>query len=303
MKQRVAYIIIDGKQFGDEDNCLNITFDVTYMGNSLVPLEAHFIIDNLKEDDIRYITTNTMLFQDRHRSIEFYCGYKGDVHLMFKGQIQKAQPSGKPDIKLDIVAWTSIYSMGKKVKVTANNIKALDLLRNAVIANGMKLDCPANIQKAPQLQRIISYFTTAGVASAREYLSMAIRDVVGTFVVEDQIFISIANDVVSVSYADKPNRKSGSIITDEETGRSWIEYTQINSSTGMIGLPEPTASGVNLRVLLDTTLSVGDTITLLSEVLDLYNGDYNIYAINHHGSTRERDFYTDLVCLRTKRKI
>lgn len=296
MKQRVAYIIIDGKQFGNEDNCLNISFDVTYMGNSLVPLDAKFTIYNLNEDDIRYITTNTMYFQDRHRSIEFYCGYKNDVHLMFKGEIQRAQPSGKPDIGLEIVAWTSIYSMGKKVKVSANNIKALDLLRNAVSACGMKLNCPVNLQNSPQLQRIISYFTTAGEASAREYLAKAIRDITGNFVVEGQIFISVANDVVSVSWADKTNKKSASAIVD-----GIAEYIQINSTTGMVGIPEPTASGVNIRVLLDTTLAVGDTITLMSSVLSLYNGNYNIYAINHHGSTREPEFYTDLVCLRTKR--
>ena len=295
MKRRVAYFIIDGKKFGDDKNSpLNISFDVSYMGNSLVPLDARFTIDNLSQNDIAYITTNTSLFLDRRRKIQFWCGYEGNVRMLFDGEIEQAQPHGKPDTSLDIRAWTSIYAMGKKIEVKSSNIKALELLRNAVLQCGYHLSCPADIQQAPQLQKMIDYFSMTG--SAQEYLWRVIKDITGNYVVEDQVLFTIAKGVVTVSWANKKNSKKNI------PGIDLIENIQINESTGMIGIPEPTQSGVNIRSKLDVSFDVGQTIDLISSMMPVYDGEYNIYGINHHGSTRSQDFYTDLICLRVMRK-
>ena len=304
MKKRVAYFIIDGKQFGDEKNSpLNISFNVSYMGNSLVPLDANFTIDNLSQDNIAYISTNTSLFLTRRRKIQFFCGYEGNVQLLFDGEIEQAQPHGQPDTSLEIRAWTSIYSMGKKIKVKFNNIKAIDLLKSAIKECGYSLSCPAEIQTAPQLQKIIEYFSMTG--SAQEFLWRVIRNITGNYVVKDQVLFTIAKGVVSVAWADKINSKKKFQKIYSINGEVIGKYLdtgnlQINESTGMIGIPEPTQAGINLRTKLDVSLGVGQTIDFFSLMMPIYNGSYNIYGITHHGSTRGKDFYTDLICLMPK---
>lgn len=289
MKKRVAYFIIDGKQFGGKNGLpLNITFDISYMGNSLVPLDAKFTIDNLKADDVAYISTNTALFQNRRRKIEFYCGYEGNVRRLFDGEILEAVPHGQPDTSLEIKAWTSIYSMGKKIKITGKNVKLLELLRDAVKENGYELDCPASLQNSSQLQKVISDFSFTG--SAMEYLFYVIRAITGSVIVKDQIMFIIQNQMVSVAWATKKNKTPNTNMLNTNV--------QINASTGMIGIPEPTQCGVNIRTILDVSLNVGQTIDFLSSKIPIYNGEYNIYGLNYHGCTRSNDYYNDLICLR-----
>jgi len=95
----------------------------------------------------------------------------------------------------------------------------------------------------------------------------------------------------------------------------------ISVKTGLIGVPEQTQAGINIRVLLNPTLKVGQLIQLdtQSEInkfrfgLDLQSqitnaalakqiktndqGLYYVMIANHSGDTRGQNWYTDLTCL------
>ena len=58
MKKRVAYFNIDGILIGGETTDFDISFDVPYAGNSIVPMDSTFSIDNLSQDTINYLSTN-----------------------------------------------------------------------------------------------------------------------------------------------------------------------------------------------------------------------------------------------------
>lgn len=282
MKQRVAYLIIDDKQFGDENKSLDITFDVSYMGNTLVPLDAHFTIDNLKSEDVYAITCNTALFQSRARKIEFWCGYKGNVKKLFDGQISQAVPTGQPDTSVMITAWSSIYTMGENIRVEKKKNKYIDLLEDATKECGMGLDIPIDIRKSSRMQEVVEDFSYTG--SQYNYLATVIRDITGLNFVNGGITITIQNQVVCVRWT-----------TDENTRNSIVE---VNSGTGMVGIPEPTSTGVEIKMLLDVSLQAGMMINLTSEIMPLYNGKYNVYGITYRGNVRDTDFYTDLQCIR-----
>ena len=282
MRKRVGYLVIDGKQFGDVYRPLEITFDVTYMGNSLVPIDSHFSIDNLSKEDIYDITTNTQLFIDRKRHIEFWCGYEDNYQKIFDGQISTANPSGQPDTSVNITAWSSTYIMGTNVQIERKNTSYLELLKDAALRCGFDLAVPAVLANSPELRQVVDNFTHTG--STYDYLRRIISDITGFSLVKNQLLFYIQNGLITVSRDDFVN-----------TGLPIIE---INSSTGMIGVPQPHSVGIDLRTLLNVSLTAGQTVNIKSDLLPLYNGSYNIFSVTHHGSIRGNDFYTDLYCLK-----
>ncbi len=94
----------------------------------------------------------------------------------------------------------------------------------------------------------------------------------------------------------------------------------ISSKTGLIGTPEQTQAGLNIRTLLNPAIKVGQLIQLDSPInqfrfgLDLTatsttnaftalqnqvnsQGLYYVMVANHSGDTRGQNWYTDMVCL------
>lgn len=282
MKKRCAYFEIDGIKIGDKYSDLDISFDVPYMGNALVPLASRFSIDNLSQDTMNYIATNTTLFQNRTRHIKFFLGYEDNVKMLFDGEISKAQPSGQPDRSLMIEAWTSTQTMGTNCQIKYDSVTYRYLIEDAAKKCHYTCSFAPNVYNAPRLQQIVPHFSHTG--SEYEYLRRVMSDVTGFNTVKDTILFCLNNGVLNISLADSVN--------------NGVPVRDINASTGLVGIPEPNAAGVDLRVLLDVTLSAGQTIRLTSKVAPLYNGLYNIYGVTHHGSIRSNEFYTDLICQR-----
>lgn len=91
----------------------------------------------------------------------------------------------------------------------------------------------------------------------------------------------------------------------------------VNSSTGMIGLPEQTQDGVNVRVLLNPNIRVNgrviiDEASVQRAAYDLaYGGEvrnallpsiaadgtYRVIAIDHEGDTHAQPWYSVLTCI------
>lgn len=93
----------------------------------------------------------------------------------------------------------------------------------------------------------------------------------------------------------------------------------ISVSTGLVGVPEQTQQGINIRTLLNPTYKIGQLIQLTSGVntfrrsLDLpsqvsniatalqvqtsADGLYYVMIANHKGDTRDNEWYTEMVCL------
>lgn len=94
----------------------------------------------------------------------------------------------------------------------------------------------------------------------------------------------------------------------------------ISPQTGLIGVPEQTQNGIEMRVLLNPSIKIGQLVQLDSTALNLLrygldvqsqatnirlsksvktsaDGLYYVMVANHMGDTRENSYYTDLVCL------
>ena len=91
----------------------------------------------------------------------------------------------------------------------------------------------------------------------------------------------------------------------------------LNSATGLIGFPEQTQDGIQVRSLLNTQITVGRTVQInnkdiLQAQLSLsatganqnaflpsiaLDGLYRVVVVEHSGDTRGQEYYTDMICI------
>lgn len=286
MKRRIAYLVIEGKQIGDEKHSLQIQFNITYQGNTQIPLETVFVVDNLRKEDIYYITTNTSYFQDEmsapKKKIEFWCGYEGNVRKIFDGRIRKAYPTGQPDTSLYIYAMSASEFIPTQVTAQFDNITFYELLKDYERRSLISVIIPESLRYDSRLQTMLPTYSFDGTID--NYYKQLVSDITGNAFVKGQLNFIKDGAIVYVCKQDAKNTE--------------LPIIPINSHTGMIGIPEPTAAGVDLRVLLDTSIRAGMTIRLESKMLPKYNGEYNVNNVTYNGSTRGKEFYTDLHCTR-----
>ena len=97
------------------------------------------------------------------------------------------------------------------------------------------------------------------------------------------------------------------------------DAVQVNSATGLIGIPEATNEGITFQTLLNPLLKVGNRVqinnkdvnqtivreqffpqyrsgpTLVSNIT--FDGYYRVLAIDHDGDTRGQEWYSTVTCL------
>lgn len=94
------------------------------------------------------------------------------------------------------------------------------------------------------------------------------------------------------------------------------ERVILTSKTGMIGTPEQTNEGVNVKCLLNPVIAIGGRVQIDNKSIQEFkidlsvpnspanipppltaDGVYYVLVVQHSGDTRGRDWYTSLVCL------
>ena len=116
------------------------------------------------------------------------------------------------------------------------------------------------------------------------------------------------------------------VLVPSNTAIPDTDVFELNSLTGMIGFPNTSSDGINVRTLLNPSLAIrhmikinnatinqtlaqqGGQVSYLQEpiqpgytldyIFDVSNdGSYIILVVNHHGDSRGNDWYSDLVCV------
>lgn len=119
------------------------------------------------------------------------------------------------------------------------------------------------------------------------------------------------------------NLKDGKLNFVSETGYLPGETVILNSTTGMIGLPQQTQEGIMVRTLLNPNLKINslikiDNASIQQARIDILlngaqtpqqalnlpdisqsDGVYQILALDHNGDTRGQSWYSEITCLAT----
>ena len=290
MRKRRAFISFP-EQHGSDSNLLtsqkvldglNIGFRVKIYSDMGVPAEAYIDIYNLNRDDLQFLTTSAATWMSQQTLIQLYAGYDDDVNLIFGGQIMEAPPQGYPDLALHIRCLTGMDWMSKSIDVQKANIKMGDLIDYISSVTGYPVNIPAALRRSNEfLNKKIDEFSYTG--SVYNLLDK-IQSMAGGFSIGGKsVFLSSYNDNTYVWNTEQ-----------KQEGKTLY----ISKGTGMVGVPELTAVGANVRTLLNTKVRTGDVVYLHSDRVPRADGQYYVTSILHEGELRGTAWYTTLGCTR-----
>lgn len=87
------------------------------------------------------------------------------------------------------------------------------------------------------------------------------------------------------------------IVEDRHKGKG-NKIIKLSALSGLIGSPQPTIAGCNLKCLLRPTLEAGGHVEVESAKLPMVNGVYRIINLTHTGSSRGNQYYSNMQCTR-----
>jgi len=253
----------------------NISADfVIQKSRNAVISNATINIYNLSKENIGFFTSfkNETVLGLQQRRIRLSAGYEGQKEaILFNGDILQALPTMRPDIVLQCDCYSNFRAnMGVQTLQMYGPIKLKDVCQK--IAEKLKLGFEWTADE--KNNKTIDSFTFAG----------------GIF--ENVLFkLNKCGDICA--YYEDGYLK----VSDKNASRKSTDILEVNKSTGMIGLPRPSMFGVDVTVLLNPAIKLGQQIHLVSEAIPSCNGNYYVYGLTHRGSYRGNAFYTELQCL------
>lgn len=230
--------------------------------------KAKISIANLAKSDIDYLTTYTSQFIaiGQRKTLKVYAGYESTgVSQIFAGDIVRAMPTMPPDIWLNCEALSGYYANKTPISQTlAGDTPVQSVCEQTANFLGLSLNFEATLEK---------YIPNFNFTGNQYKLIKQLNELGGLVAYED-------DGVLNVLDNGKPSTASGE--------------RYITETSGMVGIPKPDYLGVELTLLLDNSLRIGEKIYLESQSIPSCSGQYFIYALNHTGDLRGHDFYTKI---------
>lgn len=230
------------------------------------------------------------------KKVVMQAGYTGNFGIIFQGNIKQViiGRESATDTFIDIIAGDgdNFYNHAIVNTTLAAGSNQQDQIK-ACIKTGAALGITAGYlggtTETPALPRGKALF-----GNSRNYLRASARTTNNEWSIQDG----------QVTFIPKATYLPGEAVV-------------ITSKTGMVGTPEQTNEGVNVKCLINPKIKIGGrakldnyTIKLLPVNLTLTpgsatntqvplasNGVYFVLAIEHSGDTRGVDWYTKLICL------
>lgn len=205
--------------------------------------------------------TNFNYNQER-KTMSLYAGrVSTGLFLLYSGDITQCYPSQPPDITLNVECKTAqFYKFNILAQANAITTPMSTIAKQVADSMGLTLQFEATDKNVQNYS----------------YTGSALKQV------------NSISDLGSVdTYID------GKILVVKNRGQSLqnVRYA-LNSKNGMIGIPQPTDWGVQVRSFLVPNARVGCGIDLTSVLNPLLNGAYTCYKLGFQIASREVPFYT-----------
>ena len=250
------------------------------------------------------LTVSTLLEQGsalEFTQVQIQAGYEGSYGLIFRGTIKQVRygREQQTDTYLDITAADGD---------SAYNFSTIALSLAAGQTN------PNNA-----VQQVIQTMAANGVDSG--YIPPNLG---GNALPRGKVLYGMTRDELrkmSVNVGCSWSIQDGKIVFIPLTGYLPGQVPVITRATGMIGMPEVTQNGIQLKTLLNPNLKIGQAVKLDNASIQRmqfglnyqdqgYNsiakdfgakidpdGMYYVMHANHRGDTRGQDWYTEILCL------
>nr|WP_314265588.1 hypothetical protein [uncultured Moellerella sp.] len=229
-------------------------------------------IDGLNTDTRNMLLTETSLYSKSktpHRLIVEAGRVSTGVFRIFVGDIVSAKISSPPDVTLTL-------------KAATNNANARDIVSSSggamskmsEIAAKVAQDCGVRLDFQATDKNIANWYFCGPTLKQIERLQDAAQ--VKVFIDDDVLYVKDQNRALSNKIR---------ILTQK---------------TGMVGLPEGTDKGVDVKYLIDGESSLGGMLRLTSQFNPTLNGDYIIEQLKFDITSHEDAFFYEAKCKRAE---
>jgi hypothetical protein len=287
---RTASLIVAGGANGLDLSPLHFTFSIR-AAEIETPNSATFRVFNLAPDTERRII-------NEFDSISLSAGYQEQNGVVFSGTITSVTHGKQTNVDTFLQIDAGDGDLGYNFGVANQTLAAGSSLLDAVRHNAAAM----NVQVDPNLATLNP--SLGGIVLPRGKVQFGLA----------RVFMRNIADTVGARWSIQ----HGVLTLVPLTGYLPGEAVVLNSSTGMVGIPEATDNGINVRCLLNSRIRVGGTIKLdnrdiLQTVVKtraypntnpLYysastatDGIYRVIVNEFEGDSRGLDWYSDLVCL------
>lgn len=261
---------------------LNIRFNVKFYSQGGMPAEAHIEVYNLNRDDLAFLSTCSATYAKKQNLFRLYAGYEGEVKLLYSGQIIEAVPQIGSDVVLRIRGLSDVKWWGHNFAIQSEDITYMQLIDRAAREMGYTVNVSAKVRqtnrKLNTSAKNLSY-----TGDPLSLLSKVQAMIGGITAAPDTVFINVENEVINIWTPETAQKDSILLISQK---------------TGMIGLPQPTGYGCNVKILMNTGITPGQIVRVQSERIEVLNTDYYVIGVQHEGELRGNSWYTTLDCAR-----
>ena len=247
------------------DYPLTIEFDINRAIGGVLKNNATIKISNLS------LTTRSTIVKDRFnipildsgaafRLLSLEAGYGKNIYPIFAGNILEAYSQ-----RVGTEAITNIYAVSGAYGIFNANInqtygantkrqKVLDDLVNTLVQAGQ-------IEKGA-ITPIDGEFKTGYTAFGNSF----------DLITEQFGYVFVDLNKINMLSA-------GEVLDKLVGGRAFL----INSESGLLGTPERRSTFVEVRMMFEPQIQLGQIVEIQSETDPRFNGQYKVYGINHNG--------------------
>ena len=306
--RKAGLIVSEGKNFQTEFelgpfdrrgvDLSNMKFKFDIMNaDTQSPNNAAIRVYNLSSKTVQRLRS----FVDPQVSLQ--AGYESNMSVIFTGAIKQFQfgKENATDTFLDILAADG--DLGFNYGVLNQSMAAGGTLPEVMKKASAAMGLP--IERLPD-------FTGTNVARLSR----------------GKVLYGMARDLMRDATASMNSTWSiqdGKVVVIEKQGYLPGEAVVLNAATGMIGIPRQTDQGIYVRCLINPKIRIGGLIkldnktinqlvqtdgkeygvsfnswagiTYASKISEESDGLYRAYVVEHHGDTRGKEWYSDLVLL------
>lgn len=89
---------------------------------------------------------------------------------------------------------------------------------------------------------------------------------------------------------------NGTLVVNNANAARGNTVRLLNQSTGMVGVPQPTATGAIVKMMIDNSIQIGGEVQVESVINPGVNGNYIIRQMDFEIASRDNPFYYTLQC-------
>lgn len=189
------------------------------------------------------------------------------VFRLFEGAVFQGGVSQPPDIGIVLQSLTNNFQLANTVNTSFPEYATLQQISTRIAQQlGVSLQM---VSKFPGRQ--ISNYSFTGAPQKQ---------------------IQKLNEMGVIAYIDNKTL----VICDPDQSRG-ENVALINSSNGLVGVPQPTSSGCSVQVMIGQSIEVGGEVQIESEQNPAVNGNYIVMKLDFEVSNRGEPFFYTLQCL------